>query len=100
MFQPANRWERRAFEKAENPWHLVYPHPYDILFSKLRRAEIKDIDREIMRPALEQLQADWVDYDPSLTEELTRCAQPPRNNGLPHTKGQDRSGPENKGPTR
>ena len=43
-FQPANRWERRAFEEAEGGWRLVYPHPYDILFAKLRRAEAKDIE--------------------------------------------------------
>jgi hypothetical protein len=143
-FQPANRWERRAFEKTESGWCLVYPHPYDILFSKLRRTEMKDIeafhlviertghpteaefiqlsienyrdfeprletapshlpnvvpssnlrsntvrlwqavwnrsidiDREIREPALEQLQANWVDYDPSLKEELARCAKSP-----------------------
>lgn len=43
-FQPANRWERRAFERTEGEWQLVYPHPYDILFSKLRRLEGKDIE--------------------------------------------------------
>lgn len=166
-FQPANRWERRAFEKTEGAWRLVYPHPYDILFSKLRRAEPKDveafrlviertghpteaeliqlcidnyrdfeprvrsspshlpeivashdlrsntvrvwkaiwdrsidIDREITRPALQQLQADWADYDPSLTEELARCAQPPRKQSLPPGKGQDPTGPENNSPRR
>ena len=166
-FQPANRWERRAFEKTEGAWRLVYPHPYDILFSKLRRAEIKDIeafrliiertghpteaefiqlctenyrdfeprlraapshlpevvpshdlrsntvrlwqaiwgrpidiDREISRPALQQLQADWVDYDPSLADELARCAQPSRKQPLPPGKGQDPNGPENTSPKR
>jgi hypothetical protein len=43
-FQPANRWERRAFEKAESAWLVVYPHPYDVLFSKLRRSEEKDLE--------------------------------------------------------
>jgi hypothetical protein len=166
-FQPANRWERRAFEKAENAWHLVYPHPYDILFSKLRRAEIKDIeafrlvvertghpteaeflqlcienyrdfeprlrtnpshlpnvvpssdlrgntlrlwqavwnrsieiDHEITEPAVQRLEGDWGDYDPSLTRELARCAQTPPNKGMREKKGQDRKGPENKSPSR
>lgn len=161
-FQPANRWDRRAFEVSEHQWRLVYPHPYDVLFSKLRRAEPKDIeafqavilrtghpteaeflqlctenyrdfeprvrgtpshlpnvvpsqdlraatirvwrtvwgrsidiDREITQPALERLQADWVDYDPSLTQELARCAQPPRNKALPPEKPPDRDGPQN-----
>src|SRR3984885_7197957 len=166
-FQPANRWERRAFEKTELRWRVVYPHPYDILFSKLRRAEIKDIeafrliiertghpteaefiqlctenyrdfeprlraapshlpevvrshdlrsntvglwqtiwgrsidvDLEITRPALQQLQADWVDYDPSLASELASCAQPSRKQPLPPGKGQDPNGPENNSPKR
>jgi hypothetical protein len=166
-FQPANRWERRAFEKSEGGWRLVYPHPYDILFSKLRRAETKDIeafrvviertgrpaeaefiqlcienyrdfeprlrnspshlpevvpshdlrsntlrlwqaiwgrpidiDREITRPALQQLQADWADYDPSLAGELARCAQPSRRQPLPPEKGQDPNGPQNNSPKR
>lgn len=161
-FQPANRWERRAFEKAESEWRVVYPHPYDILFSKLRRAEAKDIeafrlviastghpteaefiqlcienyrdfeprletapshlpevvpshdlrsntvrlwrpiwgrsidvDREIREPAIQRLQEGWGDYDPALKSELARCAQPPRNKGLPSEKGQDRDGPQN-----
>lgn len=166
-FQPANRWERRAFEKTELRWRLVYPHPYDILFSKLRRAEIKDIeafrlvidrtghpteaefiqlcvenyrdfeprlrtapshlpevvrshdlrkntvrlwetiwgrsidiDREITGPALQQLQADWVDYDPSLASELARCAQPSRNQPLPAGKRPDPNRHEKDGPRR
>ena len=166
-FQPGNRWERRAVEASEGKWRMVYPHPYDILLSKLRRAEPKDIeafqaviqrtghptevefiqlcienyrdfearlrtapshlpevvpshdlrsstlrvwqavwarsidiDREITKPALEQLQADWADYDPSLKDELARCAQPPQNKALPRTKGQDPNGPENAGPMR
>lgn len=166
-FQPGNRWERRSVETSEGNWRVVYPYPYDILFSKLRRAEAKDIeafravidctghpteaefiqlcienyrdfearlrpapsqlpevvpshdlrsntvslwqaiwarsidiDREIAKPALEQLQAGWADYDPSLKDELARYGQPPRNKALPHTKGKDRSGPETKGPTR
>jgi hypothetical protein len=166
-FQPANRWERRAFEKIEGGWRLVYPHPYDTLFSKLRRAEAKDIeafrvviertghpteaefiqlcienyrdfeprlrttpshlpevvppndlrsntvrlwqaiwgrsidiDREITGPALQQLQTDWVDYDPALAHELARCAQVPRNKGIPQRKAEDPSGPENKSPPR
>jgi hypothetical protein len=166
-FQPANRWERRAFEKIEGGWRLVYPHPYDILFSKLRRAEPKDIeafrlviertghptegefiqlcienyrdfeprlkttpshlpsvvpssdlrsntvrlwkavwnrsikiDREIREPAVQRLEGDWGDYDPSLKRELGRCAQTPQNEGTPARKRQDLSGPENKDPTR
>ena len=43
-FQPANRWERRAYEESQGGWQIVYPHPYDILFSKLRRLEAKDIE--------------------------------------------------------
>jgi hypothetical protein len=166
-FQPGNRWERRSVEASEGDWRMVYPHPYDILFSKLRRAEPKDIeafraviertghptdfefiqlcienyrdfearlttapshlpnvvpsqdlrtttvrlwkavwgrsidiDREITQPALQRLQAGWADYDASLKDELARCAQAPPNKRSPHTKGKDRSGPENKGPTR
>jgi hypothetical protein len=166
-FQPANRWERRAFEVAEHEWRLVYPHPYDVLFSKLRRAEPKDIeafqavigrtghpteaefiqlctenyrdfeqrvraapshlpnvvpshdlrtttvrvwkavwgrsidiDREITQPALERLQADWVDYDPSLAQELARCAQPARSKALPPKKPPERNGPQNQTPDR
>jgi hypothetical protein len=166
-FQPANRWERRAFEKVEDAWRLVYPHPYDILFSKLRRAETKDIeafrlvidqtghpteaefiqlctenyrdfeprlraapshlpevvsthnlrsntvrlwqavwarsidiDREITKPALQHLQADWADYDPSLADELARCAQIPRDKSIPQRKREDPRGPENKSPPR
>jgi hypothetical protein len=166
-FQPGNRWERRSIEASEGEWRMVYPHPYDILFSKLRRAEPKDIeafraviehtghpmeleflqlcienyrdfearlrtvpshlpevvpsrdlrsntvslwkaiwkrsidiDGEITKPALQELQAGWADYDASLTEELARCAQPPPNKASPRTKGQDRSGPGTKGPTR
>jgi hypothetical protein len=43
-FQPGNRWERRSVETSEGNWRVVYPYPYDILFSKLRRAEAKDIE--------------------------------------------------------
>jgi hypothetical protein len=43
-FQPANRWERRAYEESLGDWQIVYPHPYDILFSKLRRLEVKDVE--------------------------------------------------------
>ncbi|MFZ0504392.1 MAG: DUF6036 family nucleotidyltransferase [Chthoniobacterales bacterium] len=162
-FQPANRWERRVFETMEGAWRLVYPHPYDILFSKLRRTEPKDIeafrlviertghpteeefiqlcienyrdfeprlkttpghlpsvipssdlrsntvrlwkavwnrsikiDREIREPAVQRLEGDWDDYDPSLKRELGRCAQTPRNEGTPGRKRQDRSGPDPK----
>lgn len=166
-FQPGNRWERRAIEASEGNWRMVYPHPYDILFSKLRRAEPKDIeafraviegsghptevefiqlcienyrdfearlktapshlpevvpshdlrsntvglwqavwdrsidiDREITKPALQQLQAGWADYDASLTDELARCAQAPQTAASPRTKRQDRGGPGTKGPAR
>jgi hypothetical protein len=43
-FQPANRWERRAYEESQGSWQIVYPHPFDILFSKLRRLEVKDVE--------------------------------------------------------
>ena len=166
-FQPANRWERRVFEKTESGWRVVYPHPYDILFSKLRRAETKDIeafrlvidrtghptetefvqlctenyrdfeprlmappshlpevvrshdlrsntvhlwqaiwgrsidvDREIREPAVQRLQSDWGDYDPSLKTELAHCAQPPPNKRLPPDKGRDRNGLREDGPRR
>lgn len=166
-FQPGNRWERRVFEMTEGGWLLVFPHPYDILFSKLRRAEPKDIgafraviertsrptevefiqlcienyrdfeprrrvapehlpavvqshdlrsstkrlwravwgrpiniDREITKPALEQLQANWVDYDPSLKEELARCAKSPRDKGLPPEKKHNRTAPDDRSPKR
>lgn len=43
-FQPAHRWERRLHEESVEGWRIVVPHPYDILFSKLRRLEQKDIE--------------------------------------------------------
>jgi hypothetical protein len=166
-FQPANRWERRSFEATQGDWRVVYPHPYDVLFSKLRRAEEKDIeafrlvvertghpaqvefihlckenyrdfeprrrsaqghlpdviqshdlrdntlrvwraiwgrpiniDREIVQAALEQVQGEWVDYDPSLARELARCAEPPRNRRSRQERRPDRNGPKDHGPKR
>jgi hypothetical protein len=165
-FQPANRWERRAFEKAENAWQVVYPHPYDVLFSKLRRADEKDIeafrqviertghptevefnqlcienyrdfeprveaapslpnvapssdlrtntvrlwravwnrpidiDREIREPAVQRLQSDWGDYDPSLVAELARCAQPPKGKGASREGEGGRDKPSRGSPNR
>jgi hypothetical protein len=166
-FQPANRWERRAFEATQGDWRVVYPHPYDVLFSKLRRAEPKDIeafrlviehtghpteaefmrlctenyrdfeprrrsaqghlpsvvpshdlrkntlrvwqavwarpidiDRDIIRAALERVQGEWADYDPSLARELARLAEPSRNKRSRAEKGPDRNGPKNHNPKR
>jgi hypothetical protein len=166
-FQPANRWERRSFEATQGDWRVVYPHPYDVLFSKLRRAEEKDIeafrlivertghpaqvefihlckenyrdfeprrrsaqghlpdvvqshdlrdntlrvwraiwgrpiniDREIVQAALEQVQGEWVDYDPSLARELARCAEPPRNRRSRQERRPDRNKPKDHGPKR
>ena len=43
-FQPAARWERRIHQEAKNGWQIVFPHPFDILFAKLRRLEPKDLE--------------------------------------------------------
>ena len=43
-FQPAARWERRIHQEEKNGWQIVFPHPFDILFAKLRRLEPKDLD--------------------------------------------------------
>jgi hypothetical protein len=43
-FQPAARWERRIYQEEKNGWQIVFPHPFDILFAKLRRLEPKDLE--------------------------------------------------------
>jgi hypothetical protein len=43
-FQPAARWERRIHQEERNGWQIVFPHPFDILFAKLRRLEPKDLE--------------------------------------------------------
>jgi hypothetical protein len=43
-FQPAARWERRIYQEQKNGWQIVFPHPFDILFAKLRRLEPKDLE--------------------------------------------------------
>jgi hypothetical protein len=43
-FQPAARWERRIHQEEKNGWQIVFPHPFDILFAKLRRLEPKDLE--------------------------------------------------------
>ncbi|MBV8815303.1 MAG: hypothetical protein JO271_12505, partial [Verrucomicrobia bacterium] len=66
-FQPAARWERRIHQEQKDGWQIVFPHPFDILFAKLRRLEPKDLE------AFERLTA--ATGRPSESEFLALCLE-------------------------
>jgi hypothetical protein len=85
-FQPAARWERRIHQEQRNGWQIVFPHPFDILFAKLRRLEPKDLEafeRHIAttaRPSEEEFLAlcleSYRDFIPRLEGETTHVPSP------------------------
>jgi hypothetical protein len=85
-FQPAARWERRIYQEEKNGWQMVFPHPFDILFAKLRRLEPKDLEafkRHVAatgRPSESEFLAlcleSYRDFIPRLEGERTHLPSP------------------------